>query len=136
LEARAFGHAAATIALTELDELAGDLDAMIAASHAGDVEAVTELDLRFHGRVIDAAGFRYLRRLWRSVDSLVRWRTRQSQELVGITDRRDLAAWLIGPTLGHGPLLDALRARDPIAAADAARRHVLEALGRLEAEGR
>jgi DNA-binding GntR family transcriptional regulator len=64
---------------------------------------------------------------------LVRWRTEMSIELLGLTRVR---RGLLGPTLGHQHLIDALRSRAPDVAAAAARHHIEEAMVRLAAQKR
>jgi|EndMetStandDraft_8_1072994.scaffolds.fasta_scaffold38940_2 DNA-binding GntR family transcriptional regulator len=133
LEAKAFARASLQISDEELVELESILAEMVAASKAGDVEAVMELDFRFHSVVMQASGFRFLRRLWTSMYGLVRWRTVMSIELLGLTR---VKRGLLGPTLGHQDLVDSLRSRSPDRAAAAARHHIEEAMVRLAAQKR
>jgi DNA-binding GntR family transcriptional regulator len=134
LESRAMRHAVARATDEDLDALDALVAAMLAASRAGDPETVTELDIRFHARVIELAGFQYLRRLWSSVESLVRAGS------VAIQGRRDVRGpdgrirFLLEPSLEHEAIVAALRARDPEVAADQARIHVMRALERLARE--
>jgi DNA-binding GntR family transcriptional regulator len=136
LEASAFGRAARIVTDDDLEALSDTVERMIGASEAGDVDAVTELDLRFHGRVVELSGFQYLRSLWSSIDGLVRLRTFRSAARVGIDESDGAREWLIGPSVEHRLLVDALRVRKPAAAARAARRHIEDALGRIHAEAR
>jgi DNA-binding GntR family transcriptional regulator len=133
LEAKAFARAALQVRDEDLVELETILAEMVAASRAGEVEAVMELDFRFHGMVVQCSGFQFLRRLWTSMYGLVRWRTEMSIELLGLTRVR---RGLLEPTLGHQHLIDALRSRSPDIAAAAARHHIQEAMVRLAAQQR
>ena len=134
LEETAFARASRRAKPKDLDALEEMVEAMIAASEVADVERVTELDLEFHGRVVELSGLRYLRRLWTSIDGLVRLRNaRVRQQLRGPGYDR---ARLIGPTLEHRELVAALRARRPGTAGKAARRHIEVALKRIQAEAR
>ena len=80
LEERAFAKACRTIDDAELDRLAATVEEMIAASEKGDVAAVAEHDMHFHGRVVELSGFSYLRRLWTSIDGVVRLRAARDAE--------------------------------------------------------
>jgi DNA-binding GntR family transcriptional regulator len=133
LEAKAFARACRELTDADVRELEAILAEMVAASKSGDVEAVMELDFQFHGAVIERSGFRFLRRLWTSMYGLVRWRTEMSIQLLGHTRVR---RGLLGPTLGHQDLVDALRSRDPEVAAAAARHHIEDAMVRLAAQKR
>jgi DNA-binding GntR family transcriptional regulator len=134
LESTAFARACRSVEDQDLDELDRIVDGMISASEAGDVERVTELDLEFHGRVVELSGLRYLRRLWTSIDGLVRLRNARAIERMyedgGLRDR------LIEPSLEHRELAATLRAGKPSAASRAARRHIETALRRIQAESR
>ncbi len=136
LEASAFGRAARIVSDDDLDALSDTVERMIAASEAGDVDSVTELDLRFHGRVVELSGFQYLRSLWTSIDGLVRLRTYRSAVRAGIDELDGARDWLVGPSIEHRRLVDALRTRRSAPAARAARRHIEDALGRIHAEQR
>jgi DNA-binding GntR family transcriptional regulator len=133
LESKAFARACLHVTDEDLVELESILAEMVEASKAGDVEAVMELDFRFHGAVVEQSGFRFLRRLWTSMYGLVRWRTVMSIELLGLARVR---RGLLGPTLGHQDLVEALRSRAPEAAAAAARHHIEDAMVRLAAQKR
>ena len=56
LEGRAFARACRVVTDEELEALAATVEKMISASEAGDVAAVTEHDMRFHGRVVEISG--------------------------------------------------------------------------------
>jgi len=134
LEGRAFARACRVVTDEDIDSLAETVELMIEASEAGDFDAVTEYDLQFHGRVVELSGFQYLRRLWTNIDGVVRSPTarRLPPELVDPATARDR---LIGPSIEHRELVDALRSRRPALASRAATTHVNRGLERLRAIG-
>lgn len=136
LEGRAFARACRIVTNEDLDALAETVDRMIEASEAGEMAAVTEHDLAFHGRVVELSGFQYLRRLWTSIDGVVRSRTYRMAERPELTDPAEARAWLIGPSIEHRELVDALRSRRPALASRAAMAHVTRGLERLRADER
>ena len=136
LEGRAFARACRVVTDADLDALAETVELMITASEAGDVAAVTEHDLQFHGRVVEISGFQYLRRLWTSIDGVVRSRTANSAARPSWPIRREAREWLIGPSIEHRELVDALRSRRPALASRAATAHVTRGLERLRADSR
>jgi DNA-binding GntR family transcriptional regulator len=136
LEERAFAKACRTIDDADLDALAATVENMIDASYAGDVAAVTEHDMRFHGRVIELSGFSYLRRLWTSIDGVVRLRAASQARRPELADAGSAREWLTEPSIEHRELVEALRSRRPAAAAKAARAHVTRALERVHEEER
>jgi len=132
LEERAFAKAARVVDDTELDSRAGMVEKMITASEAGDAVAVAEHDMHFHGRVVELSGFSYLRRLWTSIDGVVRLRNarvRRQLRAEGVDRAR-----LIEPSLAHRELVAALRAKRPAVAGRVARKHIETALKRIQAE--
>jgi DNA-binding GntR family transcriptional regulator len=136
LEERAFARACRVIDAEELDALAETVERMIQASEAGDAAAVTEHDMRFHGRVVELSGFQYLRRLWTSIDGVVRLRAARDAERPEVADAASARDWLMAPSIEHRDLVDALRTRRPATAAKAARMHISHALERLHDEER
>lgn len=134
LEERAFAKACRLIDDAELDSLSDTVETMIAASEEGDVAAVAELDMHFHGRVVEMSGFSYLRRLWTSIDGVVRLRAARDAERPEMATPTSARAWLIDPSLEHRDLVEALRSRRPQTAAKAARAHITRALERLHDE--
>lgn len=136
LEERAFARACRVIDAQELDALAETVERMIQASEAGDAAAVTEYDMRFHGRVVELSGFQYLRRLWTSIDGVVRLRAARDAERPEVADAASARDWLMAPSIEHRDLVDALRTRRPATAAKAARMHISHALERLHDEER
>jgi DNA-binding GntR family transcriptional regulator len=136
LEGRAFARACRVVTEEDLDALAATVEEMIEASEAGDVATVTEHDLRFHGRVVEISGFQYLRRLWTSIDGVVRARTANTAARPELADRVHARDWLIGPSIEHRELVEALRSRRPAVASRAAATHVTRGLDRLRADRR
>jgi len=136
LEGRAFARACRIVTDADLDSLAETVDRMVEASEAGNVAAVTEHDLAFHGRVVELSGFQYLRRLWTSIDGVVRSRTFHTAERPELTDPAAARVWLVGPSIEHRELIDALRSGRPALASRAATAHVNSGLERLRADER
>lgn len=134
LEERAFARACRLIDDEELDRLSERVEQMIEASEAGDLLAVTEHDMRFHGRIIELSGFQYLRRLWTSIDGVVRLRAANDTQRPEAHRAATAREWLLGPSIEHRDLVEALRSRRPATAAKAARMHISRALERLHAE--
>jgi DNA-binding GntR family transcriptional regulator len=134
LEETAFARASRRAKPKDVEALEEIVESMIAASEVLDVERVTELDLEFHGRVVELSGLRYLRRLWTSIDGLVRLRNARMRQQVRV--RGVERARLLDPSLEHRDLVAALRTRRPGAAGKAARRHIETALKRIQAEAR
>jgi DNA-binding GntR family transcriptional regulator len=132
LEGRAFASACRVVTDDDIDALAEMVEKMIDASEAGDLRAVTELDLQFHGRVVELSGFQYLRRLWANIDGVIRSPTAHPApaELADPNTARDR---LIGPSIEHRELVEALRSRRPATAFRAATAHVNRGLERLRA---
>ena len=81
-------------------------------------------NMAFHGCVVRASRNRTLQRQWALLEPFARTYLTIAKSHV---DRRALAE-------RHRPILDALRARDPEAAASAMRSHLLEAGGLLRSE--
>jgi DNA-binding GntR family transcriptional regulator len=136
LEGRAFAQACRTLTDEDIEGLGDTVEKMIEASEAGDVDTVTEHDLAFHGRVVELSGFQYLRRLWTSIDGVVRSRTFHTTVVPEPTDPAEAREWLIGPSIEHRELVDALRSRRPAVASKAAMAHVNRGLERLRADAR
>jgi DNA-binding GntR family transcriptional regulator len=123
IEARAFARATQHITDEDVDALQETLDDLRVALDRRDVDAITAADLRFHSAVLDLSGFTLLRRVWSSLEGPLRLRVIQFTEA-------SIAAHQPSPPESerypHSVLLDALRARDPEAAAVAARGHVID----------
>ena len=115
----------------DIAELNALIDAMVRALDRRDYGSIVDLDLAFHGRVVALSGFRLLRQVWASIDSLVRGQTRLDLDSSTTPDERD--ARFRKPALSHRELVDGLSSGRPSLAANAARRHIQDASGRLYA---
>jgi DNA-binding GntR family transcriptional regulator len=75
-------------ALAELRELLG---LAAGATHAGDAEAITDINTRFHDRILALAGNSLLISVMEPVDGRLRWLTRQNEEWPQLlTEHREL----------------------------------------------
>lgn len=122
IEGRAMASACGTVGDVELDELEALIDQMRGELKKGDVEAIAEIDLRFHGLIVEWSGLTLLRHIWSSLDGLVRLRSYQALDRPG----RTAQYFLKNAASSHVALVAALRHGDPAKAAEAARQHVLE----------
>lgn len=122
IESTAFARAAERITDAQLIELEDCLAVLDRAYAAGDVDGVLEADLAFHSAVMTISGLTVLRRAWSSFDGPLRLRAYQLIE----ADPTPELALIESPDYPHSVLLDTLRRRDPAAAADAIRGHILE----------
>ena len=120
------GRAMAAVAVTITDAQLETLEALIAEMRqvlpSKDSAAVADVDLRFHGLLVEWSGLTLLRHIWSSLDGLVRLRSYQALGQPG-KDARYFTKNVAG---SHIALVEALRSRDPQRAAQAAREHVLE----------
>jgi len=117
LEALAARLAAATITEAELLELADMVDTMRAAADRGDAHGQSQANAQFHATVVRAARNATLERQWSFLEPFSRTYISVSQpglDLRALSDR-------------HIPILDALRARDGDAAAEAMHQHLMDA---------
>ena len=101
----------------DLERLAGYLEAMHRAAAAGDVVGEASADASFHGHLVDVAGNGTLKRVWGMLEPYSR--TYITIAVAGAD--RQLIAGL------HGPVLEALRARDATLADAAIRHHFADA---------
>jgi DNA-binding GntR family transcriptional regulator len=131
IEAKAIARACVAATDADLAGLQGLIEEMRAAVARSDIDAVAEIDLRFHGAIVALSGFSLLRKIWASLDGLVRVRSYQALERPGAAAayfRRDSIA-------SHQRLADAIAARDPDLASRLAREHILEVVERLRVPG-
>jgi DNA-binding GntR family transcriptional regulator len=128
IEARAIARACATAAEEDLQRLEALIVDMQAALRQHDIDEVAEIDLRFHGAIVELSGFSLLKHIWQSLDGLVRIRSYQALDRPG----RAAQYFLSGSIASHSVLVDALRARDPAKAAEAARAHILDVVQQLQ----
>lgn len=134
IEARAIRRACERVTDEDVVALEQCLHRLDEAAAAHDYPAVYEADLQFHATIQRIAGYRLLRRMWESMDGMVRVRSYQVFEAKGPVGQyfRQTAV------SSHLPILEALRARDPDAAERAIREHILEVSDRIrqgEGEG-
>jgi DNA-binding GntR family transcriptional regulator len=92
-------------ALAELREL---LDSAAVATRSDDAEAITDVNTRFHDRILALAGNSLLISVMEPVDGRLRWLTRQNEEWPQLLTE-------------HEELYDAIASGDP----DRARAHAL-----------
>jgi DNA-binding GntR family transcriptional regulator len=117
LEALAARLAADRITEAQLTRLAELLDEMRDAARRGDAHDQSLANASFHATIVHAAGNATLERQWSLLEPYSRTYISVSQpglDLLALSER-------------HVPILDALRARDPDAAAAAMHRHLMEA---------
>jgi len=117
LEALAARLAADRITEAELLQLAELLDTMHAAAARDDAHDQSQANAAFHATIVRAAGNPTLERQWSFLEPFSRTYISVSQP--GL-DLRTLSE-------RHVPILDALRARDADAAAEAMHKHLMEA---------
>ncbi|MGW0707640.1 GntR family transcriptional regulator [Streptomyces sp. NPDC002643] len=80
LEVYAAGLAAARATPESLAELSALLDEAASATEAGDAESITDINTRFHDRVLAMAGNSLLISVMEPVDGRLRWLTRRNTE--------------------------------------------------------
>jgi DNA-binding GntR family transcriptional regulator len=112
LEQVAAQAAAAQLTSEELDDLEREVEAMSEAAHAGDLHAQAEHDTAFHRIIVEASGNSILQDVWRSL----RVETRTLITAIKMGAALEIADM-------HRPILDALRARDAVAAVEAIHAH-------------
>jgi DNA-binding GntR family transcriptional regulator len=117
LEGVAAREAANRIDETGLARLADALEVMREAAARDDARGEVDADIKFHHLIVEASGNRLLRHFWESM------RLETTTFLTVALTRRPLHQL----AERHGPILAALRAKDPIAAEDAMRHHIEEA---------
>jgi DNA-binding GntR family transcriptional regulator len=117
LEALAARLAAERIDEDELLRLAELLDVMRAAARRGDAHDQSQANASFHATIVRAARNPTLERQWTLLEPFSRTYISVSQpglDLLALSER-------------HVPILEALRARDPGAAAEAMHEHLMRA---------
>jgi DNA-binding GntR family transcriptional regulator len=129
IEGHAIERACATATEADLERLEGLIVDMQRALKARDIDEVAEIDLAFHGAIVELSGFSLLRHIWQSLDGLVRVRSYQALDRPG----RAATYFLSGSIASHSVLVDALRAKDPERAASAVRAHILDVVHQLHA---
>jgi DNA-binding GntR family transcriptional regulator len=119
LEEEAMGRAAARLTERDLQALGRIVADMAYLVSQDDFLAANEAEAAFHVRIADAADLGLLRRVWASVDDLGRMTTRQL-----FSGHQLFPSYLAGLVTSHQLLIEVLRSRDPIRAAQAAREHL------------
>jgi DNA-binding GntR family transcriptional regulator len=122
IEGRATAAAIEIVTERDLERLDGLVLDIGRAIKAREVEAVADLDLVFHGLIVEWSGMTLLRHIWSGLDGLVRVRSYQALDRPGAAGDYFLA----NAATSHSMLVASLRAGDPEAAATMARQHVLE----------
>jgi DNA-binding GntR family transcriptional regulator len=115
LEEVAAQAAATRLTADGLDALEREVAAMAESAAQGDLHTQAEHDAAFHRIIVEASGNAILLDVWRSLR--VEMRTLITALKTGV-DGREIAEM-------HRPILEALRARDPIGSVDAIREHFL-----------
>jgi DNA-binding GntR family transcriptional regulator len=124
LEALAARLAAERITEPELDELDEQLERMRAAARRGDAHDQSQANASFHATIVRAARNSTLERQWRLLEPFSRTYltvSRPGIDLVHLSDR-------------HVPILEALRRREPEAAAGAMHEHLMGAAALLKGD--
>lgn len=104
LERFAFRHALPILTDEDVDALVALTDLMKEAVHRGDLDGVTEADVRFHRLVVAKSGQVHCEQIWQTIEPRVR-----------VHFRRDAPAHLSLQNLVelHVALIAAVRTRDP-----------------------
>jgi DNA-binding GntR family transcriptional regulator len=131
IEERAIARACVRATDADVARLDALVDEMRHAHAENDIALLAEIDLRFHGLLVELSGFSLLRHIWGSLDGLVRVRSYQALYRPG----RAARYFLGGSIQSHTQLLDALRTRDPDTAARAVRAHILDVVDQLHQAG-
>ena len=122
IEEDIFWRAAQRITDGDLSRLERIVDDMAHLVRMGDVIQTAEADIRFHALVGGISGLGLLPHMLGYLHRLSRFRTRQKLQQPGI--RWD--GWFAGMEDSHRALVEALRRRDPAAAAEAIRAHLYQ----------
>jgi DNA-binding GntR family transcriptional regulator len=106
-----------------LDELAVLYETMVRAARRGDAHDLAQADADFHAAIVRGAANATLSRQWAALEPYSRTYitvSRPGTDLVALSEQ-------------HRPILEALQARKPAAAAKAMQRHLLQATELLRA---
>ena len=96
LEVYATGLAARRATRADLAELEALLDRAADATEADDAEAITDINTRFHDRILAMAGNSLLISVMEPVDGRLRWLTRQNEEWSQLlAEHRELYAAIV-----------------------------------------
>lgn len=124
LESLAAAEAASRLTEPELEQLEREIQTMEQAAEAGDPQAQSLANARFHAQIVHAAGNPTLERQWQMLEPFARTYLTVAHADVD----------LIVLARRHWPVLECLRAHDAEGAAAAIHDHLVEAAGWL-AEG-
>jgi DNA-binding GntR family transcriptional regulator len=127
IEAQAFARAADRLTPEQLEELRTIVARMGELVAAGATEDLVETDVAFHRLVVEASGYAVLRRIWGSLDSIVRVRTMQALERNAPSSRR----FMEDTVRAHSDLVDALADGPPERAAQLVHDHITAVHERL-----
>jgi DNA-binding GntR family transcriptional regulator len=127
IEAQAFTRARELITPEQLAELERLVATMGEHVRRGATAEVIDADLAFHRLVLEASGYAVLRRVWDSLDGIMRVRMMQALERNAPSSRYFLDATVSS----HTKLLEALRDGQPSRAAELAREHLLGVAARM-----
>ncbi len=130
IEAKAIARACMAATDADITSLRGIVGQMRGALAHRDIDEIAEVDLRFHGAIVELSGFSLLRKIWSSLDGLVRVRSYQALERPG----RSAQYFLTDSIASHERLVEAIESRDAVAAAALVREHILEVASRLHEE--
>jgi len=130
IETKAIERVCQTATTEQIATLDALVEEMQQARSRKDTAEVAELDLRFHGRLIELSGFSLLRHIWSSLDGLVRVKSYQAVQRPG----RSAAYFLREAVSSHATLVDAIRLGDAPLAMARIQEHILEVPARLHAE--
>jgi DNA-binding GntR family transcriptional regulator len=116
VEARAIRRALSRLTPDDVRTIEELVGAMVEAATSGDVAALLEADIAFHRVIVEEAGWPRLRKIWESLHP-------QTLTLYTLTTLTDWSP--LDHARRHEPLLAAIRAGDPEAAATAMAEHIL-----------
>jgi DNA-binding GntR family transcriptional regulator len=126
------GNAIERLCLQGTPEQHAALDALVAEMQGAlarkDIAEVAELDLRFHGRLVELSGYSLLRHVWASLDGLVRVRAYQALQ----RPTRSSAYFLEESVTSHARLVEAIRERDVALARTRIEEHIMEVPARMQ----
>src|SRR5439155_26201399 len=104
IEARAIARACVRATDGDLRRLQALIVDMQRALRARDIDEIAEVDLQFHGTIVELSGFSLLKHIWQSLDGLVRLRSYQALDRPG----RAASYFLSGSIASHSILVEAI----------------------------
>ena len=121
IEAEAFIRACARITTEQCAVLRALVEEMGQHVEQGETPELIEKDLAFHRAILEVSGYTVLRRVWSSLDGIMRVRTMQAVARPTNVARR----FLERTVTSHLQLVEALEQNEPARAAELAREHIL-----------